>query len=289
MRYKITDMKKINILLLLFIGFLTFSCSEDDLKDSIIKDPVKVSSEVDDWISEKMTSPFNIEVIYKWDDEETDLAKNLVPPFQDTVIPFLNVLKTLWIDTYVEQAGEDFVKELSPKQILLVGSKNFNADGTITEGTAEGGRKIVLYGLNHFDPHGEESIKHMIHVVHHEFAHIMHQTKDFGIEYGKITPEGYTSTWFNTPTKKAREAGFITAYSQKSTHEDFVDMIATFLTNTNEEWEAILAEIENPKGVEAIRKKEAIIADYFMQSWGINFYDFQNLVSSEITRLVESE
>ena len=275
-------------MLFLLIGFSVISCSEDSLRDSIIDDPVVTPSEVDNWISEHMTSSYNIEVVYKWNDGITDLSKNLVPPEEDKVVSFLNVLKVLWIDAYVKEASGDFFKSLSPKQILLIGSQNYNSDGTVTEGTAEGGRKIVLYGVNHFDSHSEDTVRHMIHVVHHEFAHIMHQTKDYGVEYKKITPAGYTSTWFNIETEDARNAGFISAYAQMNADEDFVEMIATFLTHSNDEWEAILAEIENPEGVKALRSKEVIVADYFMQSWGINLYDFQDLISGEIEQLVNS-
>ncbi len=276
-------MKRISILLYVF---LAFSCSEDSLRDTIIKDPVISLSEIDEWIIDNLTSPYNIEVVYKWDDEETDVSKNLVPPTEDKVINFLNVLKTLWIDTYVKQVGDNFIKELSPKQILLIGSKSFNTDGTITGGTAEGGRKIVLYDINNFDSSSEDKVKTMIHVVHHEFAHIMHQIKDFGVEFGKVTPSGYTATWHNNTLKDARNAGFITNYAQMNTSEDFVEMISIFLTNTNEQWEAILAGVENPEGVKALREKEAIVADYLMQNYEINIYEFQKLTSSEIARII---
>lgn len=280
-------MKKYYILLFI-LGLIISSCSDEELSDSIIKDPTGTPTEVDQWISNNVTSPYNIEVIYKWDDEESDLAKNLVPPVEDSVIGFLDVLKVLWIDTYIANAGEDFFKELSPKQILLVGSQSYNTDGTITGGTAEGGRKIVLYGINSFNKHNEAAVKYMIHIVHHEFAHIMHQIKDFNADYGKITPAGYTSTWFNTTTSQAKESGFITNYAQMNTSEDFVEMIATILTHTHEEWENILQGIQSEEARLALRKKESMVANYFLMNWGINLYDFQDLVSSEINRLVQS-
>jgi substrate import-associated zinc metallohydrolase lipoprotein len=276
------------VLLLVFAGIIFSSCTKENIGDTIIKDSIVQPTEIDNWISDNMNVPFNIEVIYKWNDEESDLSKNLVPPQEDSVLTFLNVVKTLWIDTYVDQAGEDFIKFLAPKQLLLIGSLNWNTNGTVTEGTAEGGRKIVLYGVNRFEAKNKDHIKHMIHVIHHEFAHIMHQTKDYGVEFGKITPSGYTSTWFNISTEEARNNGFITSYAQMNTNEDFVEMISNFLINSHDEWEAILAGIEDPEGVAAIREKEALIAEYFTRSWGIDIYEFQELVSSEIEKLVNS-
>ena len=43
-----------------------------------------------------------------------------------------------------------FIKNTCPKFFVLVGSASWNTDGTITLGTAEGGRKVVLYVLNDF-------------------------------------------------------------------------------------------------------------------------------------------
>lgn len=271
------------------MALLSYSCSEEELSDSIIKDPTVTLSETDVWIAGNFTSRFNIEVVYKWDDKESDLSKNLVPPKEEMVVPFLSVLKTLWMDAYTQEAGADFIKLLAPKQIFLVGSYNFNSDGTITEGTAEGGRKITLYGVNDFNSQNKMQVTQMIHVVHHEFAHIMHQTTDYGIEFGKITPSGYTSTWYNIPEHIANNSGFITPYAQMNTDEDFVEMISNFLINSHEEWEAILAGIEDPKGVESIRKKEAIMANYFAEKWDIDVYHFQKLVSDEIAKLIESK
>ncbi|MFV0291513.1 MAG: putative zinc-binding metallopeptidase [Mangrovibacterium sp.] len=277
---------KTKYILTLIIGLFFSACSEDALTDSIIKDSDEPTSEIDLWISENMNKPYNIEVVYKWDDEETEMSKNLVPAIEDSVIGFLDVLKTLWIDTYVANAGEDFFKTLSPKQILLIGSKSYNSDGTVTEGTAEGGRKIVLYSVNNFERHDKDDVKYMIHIVHHEFAHIMTQIKDYDESYGKITPAGYTSTWFNSTMAQAQEIGFITNYAQMNTDEDFVEMIATILTHTNEEWEQTIAAIASADARDALKQKEEMIADYFMTNWGIDLYQFQDLVSSEINKLV---
>ncbi len=282
-------MKIKHIILYFSAVVLLVACYDDDtLTDSIIKDKNVALTEVDTWINTQLTTPYNIEVVYKWDDDDTDLSKNLVPPDEDKVIPYLEVLKKLWIDTYVEQAGADFLKTLAPKQIMLIGSNSFNADGTITGGTAEGGRKIVLYAVNRFDAGDKESLTKMIHVVHHEFAHIMHQTKAYNEDFKQITPNGYTSTWNNTYLKDARNAGFISRYAQMNTNEDFVEMIANFLLSSPEEWEDILSSIEKTEGLEALKQKEANVADYLMQNWGIDMYDFRDLLTLAIADLTEN-
>jgi substrate import-associated zinc metallohydrolase lipoprotein len=281
--FKIKPIRAALIFSLLVLGS---SCATDEVSStSIIVDETATPNEVDTWITENLTKPYNIEVIYKWDDEETDLSKNLVPPEKDKVIPFLEVLKELWLKQYESMAGPDFIKSLTPKQILLVGSPNVNSDGTVTEGTAEGGRKVVLYSVNHFDATNKAKVKEMIHVVHHEFAHIMHQTEEFNIEFNNITPEGYTSTWYNVSLQEARNKGFVSSYAQSNTNEDFSEMVSNFIISTPAEWQTIINSVQNQTAQDAIKKKELMVADYFLKVWNINIYEFQLQLSKRIAEL----
>lgn len=279
--------KNIKPVLAAAVVFLTAACSTDDeiSSDSLIKNPAEEVNITDTWIRENMTQPYNIEVVYRWDDEETDLSKNLVPPEQGKVIPFLQVLKDLWIDQYEDIAGASFIKSLTPKQILLIGSPNINNDGTVTEGTAEGGRKIILYSVNLFDGTNKGEIKRMIHIVHHEFAHIMHQTEAFDPTFNTITPEGYTATWYNVSPQDALNKGFITPYAQSNTNEDFVEMASNFITSTPQEWDAMIDSAQNEQAREKLREKERIVADYFLQVWNIDLYEFRLQLSASIDAL----
>lgn len=281
--FKIKPIRAALIFSLLLLGS---SCATDEVSSkSIIIDETATTNEVDTWIDENMTKPYNIEVIYKWDDEETDLSKNLVPPEQAKVIPFLKVLQELWLKQYQGIAGADFIKRLTPKQILLVGSPNINNDGTVTEGTAEGGRKIILYSVNHFDATNKAQVKEMIHVVHHEFTHIMHQTEEFDVEFNTITPGGYTSTWYNVTLQEARNKGFVTSYAQSNTNEDFSEMVSNFVISTPAEWQAIINSVQNQTAKNAIKKKELMVADYFLKVWNIDIYEFQIQLSNRIVEL----
>jgi substrate import-associated zinc metallohydrolase lipoprotein len=62
----------------------------------------------------------------------------------------MSSVKRVWIDPYILQGENFFFKKYCPKLFVLAGSANWNLDGSITLGTAEGGRKIVLYLLNDF-------------------------------------------------------------------------------------------------------------------------------------------
>ncbi|MGZ2371351.1 zinc-binding metallopeptidase [Ancylomarina sp. YFZ004] len=291
-------MKKI-LFLFFSISILFTSCTkEDDLGKSLIDTSIPELNDVDEWIRENYTYPFNVEVKYRWDNSEVDNSKILTPPAKADVIPFLDNMKKIWIDPYVNAGGIDFMKRFIPKQMVLIGSHNYNDNGSIVLGQAEGGRKISLFDLNYisFDLSGLESwekskamepILRVFSTMHHEFGHILHQTVAYPIEYKKICTE-YTSNWMNFNNIEAKRLGFITAYSMLNPDEDFVEMLSKFLMSGNEGWNKIIDDIyiydENwnkdipaaDKAKAKIRQKEKIVADYMQQVWNINIYDLQD-------------
>lgn len=281
-------MKRVLLILVCALSMgLFYSCSED-LGVSGIDVPEfnqKELSPTDLYIYKNYTKPYNVEVIYRWKDSETDVAKNLVPPEEDKVEPFLEILKTVWVDPYVEEAGSNFLKGLIPKQILLIGSASYNPDETITQGTAEGGRKMVLYEINSFSSQNVTKLKRFIHVMHHEFAHIMHQQVDYSRDYRTITT-GYSSSWYLRSNEYAQERGFITNYAMSAPDEDFVEMIATMLTNNKRDWDIMINNIKSTDARTALRKKEAIVVGYLKDVWEIDLYHFQAKMDEVIKNVV---
>lgn len=277
-------MKQI-IAFILGLSFLT-ACDKEDLGSSNITIPefnYEELSATDKYIYDNYTVPFNVEVIYKWnqgDATQDDMIKNLVPPKESQVVPFLTMIKKVWIDTYTAQVGQKTLRSYIPKQILLLGSSSYNDDGSTTEGTAEGGRQIVLYSINDFK-FQKSQIQSYAHVMHHEFAHILHQNIEFDPEFKKITPD-YTSSWANMNDQMARNKGFITAYASSKAEEDFVEMVSIMLTNTPEDWNAMIEGVDNTTAKEALRKKESIVKSYMKTNWGIDMEKFQKEVVAAI-------
>ncbi|NEM97843.1 zinc-binding metallopeptidase [Pontibacter burrus] len=264
--------------LLLAVTFVT-ACSKDD---EDLNKPILglggdswTHSELDKWLYQNFTVPYNIEVKYRWDGSELALDRTLVPAKEEKIQPLMETMKHAWIDVYEAEAGETFVKRFVPKQYVLVGSPQYNASGTITLGEAEGGRKVTLYRVNQFEKNKREIVQPILKTIQHEFAHILHQTVMYPPEYEQITPMGYTSSWNNISVTNARESGYISSYAQASPNEDFVEMIAIMLTQGKTDYEAIIAGISNPEAVAALRKKEEIVVTYFKQVWNIDFYKLQ--------------
>lgn len=274
------------------IGLLMFalvSCSEEEFVPNEtllgLGGDEQTYSEVDNWIYENLTKPYNIDVKYKWDQSELDKNKTLVPIKEELVVPVMKMIKKIWIDTYVELAGASFIRQLAPKRFVLVGSPSYNSSGTYTAGEAEGGRKITIYRLNWYNNTDKDMIQNIMKTVHHEFAHIMHQTIMYPTDFKLITPEGYTTSWNNTTDAEAIKLGFISTYARSTSNEDFVEMIARIAVYGPEWYEERVAQAAEVYAdpaqnvgmtydpVEVFRIKESYVENYLKDIWGINFYD----------------
>jgi len=293
-------MSKYKIYLVIAALAMLAACKkEDDLGDVStipgLGGDTWAATNIDRWIRDTLTTPFNVAAKYKWDQGELDFNKTLTPPDEAKIIPVLSSIKKVWIDNYVAEAGKLFMQKYIPKFFVLVGSANWNIDGTITLGTAEGGRRIVLYVLNDFRvkgmtgyvPGDSTNIKMMFHTIEHEFGHIMHQTVLYPQDFRRISVGDYTSNWNNEYDSTANEKGFITAYSMSAPDEDFVEMISVMLTEGKAGYEALLKTISSPTAIARLRQKEDIVVTYFKDVWGINFYSLQTRTRNSIDALIK--
>jgi substrate import-associated zinc metallohydrolase lipoprotein len=272
--------------LALFLALLT-GCQEkeEDLDVDLVGlgGDTWTRTALDDWLSTNYVSPYNIEVKYRFDRYEVALNRTLVPPQEAKVIQVMDAIKKTWILPYEQQAGETFIKKLSPKQFVLVGSPEFNTNGTITLGTAEGGRKVVLYKINDFDKSKKEEVKEMLHTIHHEFGHILHQTILYPEEYQRVTTS-YTANWNDFSLADARSRGFITEYARNNADDDFVEMVSIMLIEGKQNFDAIVDNTPE-SGRAALRQKEQLVVRYFKEAWNIDFYALQARAQTAINTL----
>ncbi|PWK27842.1 substrate import-associated zinc metallohydrolase lipoprotein [Arcicella aurantiaca] len=281
-------MKKtfINISLFALIMSILCACNStvEDLSPKVdgLGGDVYTKQPLDNWIEQTFTKPYNIEVKYRWDPYEVPLDKTLVPPLVAKVQPTMEAVKAIWIDPYEQEAGSDFIKKFCPKQYVLVGSANWNTNGTIVLGTAEGGRKVVLYVINDFDKKNVEGVKQMLHTIHHEFGHILHQNILYPLSFKQITPGSYTSNWYNVSDSEALAAGYITPYSMNGPDEDFVEILSTMLVEGKTGFDALVNSSTTTAGKAAIRQKEQIVVDYLKKSYNIDFKSLQTRTQTAI-------
>ena len=269
------------------------SCKKDEVLN--VQQPaglggeVTTSTAIDKWIMDSLTIPYNISAKYRWDPFNVSLFKTLVPADESRVIPLFSALKKVWINPYNAETGSElFIKKYSPKQFVLVGSVEYDFY-SVTLGQAEGGNNIVFFDVNqNYDKNPITSIKRVIHTAHHEFAHILHQTimypQDFKGTSSRLGLPGYTATWFNVSDADAFAQGYATAYSRSGPDDDFVEMVATMLTEGRPKWEEMKA-ATNATARQALQQKEDFVVTYYRQVWNIDFYSLQTRVQAALNAL----
>ncbi|MFS4483890.1 substrate import-associated zinc metallohydrolase lipoprotein [Hyunsoonleella sp. 2307UL5-6] len=285
---------KVTGILFLCAAFtLTFTACENEpsLTDSQIDTSTPMLNELDVWLRDNFVEPYNIEIQYKWDINDTDVDRFLHPPFEANVRPLTEILKKVWIEPHNQLGGENFIKNIAPREFILAGGFNFNPGGnTITLGIAEQGARITLFNVDLLDFDSilyEEDIPNDFDVqfsiigplstIHHEYGHILNQIEPYDPVFDIVNPNNYTSSWADRSNEEARELGYISAYASSQPSEDFVEMVAYMLTRSNTRWENLVNSIANPQAIASIREKERIIVDYYQEKFNINFYELQEL------------
>jgi len=270
------------------------SCQEKplDSKSQIIDSKVEMN-DFDKWLLYNYTIPYNIEFKYRMEMNESDMNYWLVPAEYEKSIMMAKLMKHLCLEPYDEITGSrKFIKTYYPKMIHLIGSAAFNNNQTFVLGTAEGGLKITMYMVNELTPDisAEDLNYYYFKTMHHEFAHILHQTKPYSTDFNAISgPDYVTDAWssnWETETE-ALQNGFISEYASKEANEDFVELIAIYVTNTAAEWNRLLQEA-GETGQPKIAAKFEIAYNYMKNSWNIDLDELRKIIQRrqrEISKL----
>ena len=168
--------KKIGTLLLLGAFAFATGCYPDEEVEA----PVKIVEESDDpldqYIQENFVEEFGVAVRYEFIDRYVDQNKRVTPPKLTVVQPMLDFLTEFWIEPFTQVAhGNQFFRRHVPAEVILIGSTMYNADGTVTLGTADAGARITLTEVNDIDIENTAWVFRQLGTIYHEFAHIVHQ------------------------------------------------------------------------------------------------------------------
>lgn len=257
---------------------LLASCAhEDQPTESRLDFSVPAKTDLDKWIGTSFLDPYNINVYYEWNQNLVDNNKYLYPPQVEKVQPAMEVVKKIWIDSYTSIGGTNFVKKIAPREFVLVGGVNLNTNNTVTLGLAEAGQRVTLFQVDKLNKKSRADVTQFIHTIQHEYVHILNQTKPFDEQaWAKITPSGYTSSWYVEAIPTSRNLGFITSYARLSIYEDFAETAATILTSSKAEYDAIIAGVTDATGKANIKAKEALVVKYYKDAFNIDFYTLRD-------------
>jgi len=279
-------MKKLYIAAVLALSLAACNNKENLSSESVLKPRTTAKTALDTYIYNNFQQPYNIIVTYNYIDADFEMGKYFYPPTEAKVQPMLEIVKKVWIDAYTEVAGANFIKEVAPRQISLIGGYNVNPSGTITLGFADSGMKITLFNVDQLDVTKHAATRQYFHTIQHEYCHIINQRKPYSEEYGKITPSDYTANWYNVRLADANKKGFITPYSMLNDIEDFAEMTSGILSMSKTDWDAKINAIPE-EGRKLIRKKEAFVVAYFKSEWNIDLYRLQEVVENQMLSVLQ--
>ena len=107
-------MRKLKYFAGIAAALMLWGCSEDKfVPDQYLNGlggDEYVLNEIDEWIIDNYTRPYNMEVKYRWDQSELDLNRTLVPIKEELVVSVMKVVQEIWIKPY-EQIGRASCRE----------------------------------------------------------------------------------------------------------------------------------------------------------------------------------
>ena len=284
-------------LLLLLAGLLGFSsCDDEKLDSTSVFDGITPAqkNEFDNWLETNYRKVYNIDFKYRYSDKEADRAYNVIPANYEQSVALAILIKHVWLDAYSEAVSPEFMKTYVPRIIQLTGSYKWNSNGSQVLGTAEGGLKIMLYGVNELDidnprintsnPYESHQVKPIdmnywfFHTMHHEFCHILTQKKEYDTSFRAISAGTYHATdWINLEDKNVAKECFVTSYAASEYNEDFEEIYATYITNTPEGWQLILNQA-GENGSAILNQKLDLMKTYFKDNWDLDMDELRDIV-----------
>lgn len=255
------------------MGTIASCSSEDSLRsESVLKTTPEEKTALDKWIDNQFLYTYNINVIYKYSQYKTDMDRYLTPAKVENVKPALEVIESIWLDTYRKVGGVLFVKQNAARELVLIGSKNLNENGTNTLGVAEAGWRISMFKVDDLNFKSESEVKEFIHTIQHEFVHILNQTAPYDPKYGLVTASDYMVDWQNGTTAEARKLGFISNYARTNVAEDFAEQ-ASWMLRDIDAYRKIVDGLASGAGKTNILKKEDLVVEYYKTAFQIDFYE----------------
>lgn len=285
-------MKIVEKIFVLFLALTVITAcrkSDENLDVDLSKynPDITTNSELDTWISNTFTNPYNIEVVYRFNRDLGNTQRDIAPVALDQVTPIMEAVRDVYLQPYEKIAGKTFIRTYTPKQFVLFGSVSYNTNGSVTLGTADGGRRVVLYDVNNFDAEDGDNVKRDMRTIHHEFTHILNQTVRITEDFEQVTKSDYVVDWTNAAytAAEAKALGFISRYSRSSYTEDFAEMTSHLLAEGQVWFDNYVATTPTPAAALKLRKKEEIVIRYFKEYFDIDFKALQ----AEVQRVLKEK
>jgi len=285
---------KYRLSVLLIFALAYSSCKKEKLDStSVFVDSTSPKNALDNYINSNYTTPYNIDILYRYVDRESDYAYQFVPASYDGSVRMTKLLLYLGLQPYDDITGSKaFLRRYFPKVLTYIGTSAVRNNGTIVIGTAEGGKKINLYNLNSLASNST-NISYLntfyFHTIHHEFQHILNQTKPYPTDFKTISGTGYVDDVWNTTytsSGAAIAAGFISPYASSSDVEDFAELFSFYVTMSTADYNTYLNSTGSTAAGRAIvASKTEIVKTYMKNEFGIDMDLLRSNIQNRVANL----
>jgi substrate import-associated zinc metallohydrolase lipoprotein len=285
--------KKILPTIAIFALAIFSGCYPDESVNAPLKTQTPSTDPLDQYIQTNFIDKYGVAVRYKFVDRYVEQGKRVTPPKREVIEPMLDFLTSFWAEPFQQVPnGDAFFKSHVPAEIVLIGSSIYNADGTVTLGTADAGARITLTEVNDVDINNKAWILRQLGTIYHEFAHIVHQRYNLPPNFQNISPQGYTSlgSWYNLTDEEALERGFVSPYATATFNEDFAETVAHLLFEDdfydrfiNDETNCTDAScVARNEGRAKLRQKYNAIIAHYKQYTGVDLLAVRAIVQEKL-------
>ena len=302
-----------NIICLL-LPCLLQACTNELLSEQSVVDAGTVQNpqtELDRWIADSITAPYNIEVVYRWQKNANTGTTFVSPPKPDNVKAILRAVRELCFETYRQEnlGGVDFLQGKTPLRIYLYGGNNVDENGVeLLNNPQLTPSEMCIFRVDDFKAGDANKMYALMRSVHHQFARRLAElvaydrdkfTAISGHRYTGSTeplaaPLGYSKKekdYFGL-ADYANKRGFYTMQAFLSAEDDFAEIISSTLCATPKEVNDAINTAQTPdqdsdpevqqqynkeaeQAYKEIVAKQAFVEQYMQKSLHINFKQLQ--------------
>lgn len=302
-----------NIICLL-LPCLLQACTNELLSEQSVVDAGAVQNpqtELDRWIADSITAPYNIEVVYRWQKNANTGTTFVSPPKPDNVKAILRAVRELCFETYRQEnlGGVDFLQGKTPLRIYLYGGQNVDENGVeLLNNPQLTPSEMCIFRVDDFKAGDANKMYALMRSVHHQFARRLAElvaydrdkfTAISGHRYTGSTeplaaPLGYSKKekdYFGL-ADYANKRGFYTMQAFLSAEDDFAEIISSTLCSTPKEVNDAINTAQTPdqdsdpevqqqynkeaeQAYKEIVAKQVFVEQYMQKSLHINFKQLQ--------------
>ena len=302
-----------NIICLL-LPCLLQACTNDSLSPQSVVDAGTAQNpqtELDRWIADSITAPYNIEVVYRWQKNANTGTTFVSPPKPDNVKAILRAVRELCFETYRQESlgGDQFLQGKTTLRIYLYGGKNVDENGVeLLNNPLLTPSEMCIFRVDDFKAGNTDKMYALMRSVHHQFARRLAElvaydrdkfTTISGHRYTGSTeplaaPLGYSKKekdYFGL-ADYANKRGFYTMQAFLSAEDDFAEIISSTLCATPKEVNDAINTAQTPdqdsdpevqqqynkeaeQAYKEIVAKQAFVEQYMQKSLHINFKQLQ--------------